>query len=86
MLQPYISAIDVRAKSVKAAAAMLENGNFQECLVARYTLGKAEFGEAIMDGNCNLTGLAANVMNTQIDPRPVLRKREFLENIVNRLI
>ena len=78
--------MDICARGIKAAAAMLEDGSLQENLIARYAGWEGEFGGAIMDGRHDLESLAAKVLDEQINPQPVSGKQEVLENIVNRFV
>jgi xylose isomerase len=78
--------MDICARGVKAAAAMLEDGSLQENLISRYAGWEGELGGAIMDGEHDLESLAAKVIDEQINPQPVSGKQEILENIVNRFI
>ena len=86
LLLAHVGAMDICARGVKAAAAILEDGSLQENLIARYAGWEGEFGAAIMDGGHNLESLAATVLSKQINPQPVSGKQEFLENIINRFV
>ena len=86
LLLAHVGAMDICARGVKAAAAMLEDGSLQENLISRYAGWEGELGGAIMDGEHDLESLAVKVIDEQINPQPVSGKQEILENIVNRFI
>ena len=86
MLMAHIGGMDVCARGLKAAAAMLEDGSLHENLVARYAGWEAQLGQDIMDGVYDLESLAAKVKDENINPAPVSGKQEILENIVNRFV
>ena len=86
LLLAHVGAMDICARGVRAAAAMLEDGSLQENLGARYAGWEAEFGVAIMDGVYDLESLTAKVAEGKINPQPVSGKQEFLENIVNKFV
>ena len=86
LLMAHIGGMDVCARGLKAAAAMLEDGSLHENLVARYAGWEAQLGQDIMDGVYDLESLAAKVKGEDINPAPVSGKQEVLENIVNRFV
>ncbi|MEK9924722.1 MAG: xylose isomerase, partial [Alphaproteobacteria bacterium] len=86
LLMAHIGGMDVCARGLKAAAAMLEDGSLHEILVARYAGWEAQLGQDIMDGVYDLESLAAKVRDENINPAPVSGKQEILENIVNRFV
>jgi xylose isomerase len=86
LLMAHIGGMDVCARGLKAAAAMLEDGSLHENLVARYAGWEAQLGQDIMDGVYDLESLAAKVKDENINPAPVSGKQEILENIVNRFV
>ena len=55
LLLAHVGAMDICARGIKAAAAMLEDGSLQENLIARYAGWEGEFGGAIMDGGHDLS-------------------------------
>ena len=86
LLLAHVGAMDICARGVKAAAAILEDGSLQDNLVARYAGWEGDFGGAIMNGGHDLESLATKVFDEQINPKPVSGKQEVLENIVNRFV
>jgi xylose isomerase len=86
LLMAHVGAMDVCARGLKAAAAMLEDGSLQKNLVARYAGWEGALGEAIMSGEYDLESLAAKVVTDGINPAPESGKQEKLENIVNRFV
>lgn len=86
LLLAHVGAMDVCARGLKGAAAMLEEGSLQDNLVSRYSGWEGEMGGAIMDGEYDLGTIAEKVTAEDINPKPVSGKQEILENIVNRFV
>lgn len=86
LLLAHVGAMDVCARGLRGAAAMLEEGSLQDNLVSRYSGWEGEMGGAIMDGEYDLGTIAEKVTAEDINPKPVSGKQEILENIVNRFV
>ena len=86
LLAAHAGAMDVCARAMKAAAAMLEDGALEDFIAARYAGWSEGLGAEIMEGRLGLDDLAARVLGEGINPRPVSGRQEMLENIVNRYV
>ncbi len=86
LLAAHAGAMDVCARGLKAAAAMLEDGALEAPLKARYAGWESALGTEIMRGALDLEALAARVEREAINPAPVSGRQERLENIVNRYL
>jgi xylose isomerase len=82
----HIGAIDTLARSLLAAAAMIENGRLEGLLEERYGGWAGELGQSILGGDETLETLHRAVADGEVDPRPVSGRQERLENIVNEAI
>jgi xylose isomerase len=82
----HIGGIDVLARSLLVAAAMLEQGVLENARDARYAKWKSERGQKIMAGNFSLDSLADEAHTDTEDPRPPSGRQEWLEGEVNRVI
>ena len=84
LLAAHVGGMDVCARGLKAAAAMLEDGSMEAALNERYAGWKSCLGTGILDGSHSLDSLAAHVEDSGLDPQPVSGRQEILEAIVNR--
>ncbi|WP_373353392.1 xylose isomerase [Pseudoroseicyclus sp. CXY001] len=74
----HVGAMDVCARGLKAAAAMLEDGKLEEARAARYAGWK---GAPWLD--MDLEAIAAKVAEDGLSPEPRSGRQERLENLVN---
>jgi xylose isomerase len=82
----HIGGIDTLARSLLVAAQLIEDGQLEEAIEARYSGWSGDLGEGILDGDIDLVGLAARVSSGELNPSPVSGRQEALENVVNRTI
>ncbi len=78
----HVGAMDVCARGLKAAHAMLEDGTLEELRAERYA-GWDAAGALLESG---LEGCFEHVMTKGINPEPKSGRQERLENIVNRFV
>ena len=86
LLTAHIGAMDVCARGLKAASAMLEDGGLEDALSKRYAGWSAQMGTDILNGKHTLESLASLVEDKAIEPQPVSGGQEKLEGIVNRFV
>ncbi|WP_193142606.1 MULTISPECIES: xylose isomerase [unclassified Meridianimarinicoccus] len=84
LVAAHAGAMDVCARGLKAAHAMLADGKLEEARAARYA-GWSEPDNAAML-NSDLDSITARVLAEGINPRPVSGRQEVLENLVNRYV
>jgi xylose isomerase len=80
----HIGGIDTLARSLLAAAAMIEDGTIERLRAERYAGWVGPLGRSILAGDVPLEVLATGVFAGEIDPRPVSGRQELLENVVNQ--
>ncbi|TJZ84643.1 xylose isomerase [Paracoccus hibiscisoli] len=80
----HVGAIDVCARGLKAAAAMLEDGGLERMRALRYAGWDRPEAQAMLDQP--LDRIAARVEERDLDPQPVSGGQERLENWVNRFV
>lgn len=78
----HIGGIDVVAKGLLNAAALIEDGRLDAIKAERYAGWQGEFGREVRARD--LAGIADLAVERAIDPRPRSGKQERIENIVNR--
>ncbi len=86
LIAAHVGAMDVCARGLKAAAAMLEDGKLERLRAARYAGWDSETGRKMLAGELGLDDLAAHVERENINPQPVSGRQERLENLVNRFV
>jgi xylose isomerase len=83
LIAAHVGAMDICARGLKAAAAMLEDGTLEARRRDRYAGWEAPEAEAMLhDGT--LDGIAERVLAEGINPQPRSGAQERLENLVNR--
>lgn len=81
LIAAHIGGMDICARGLKAAAAMLEDGQLEDLRDARYA---GWDGSDLLEGT--LDGIAERVARDNINPSPRSGRQEILENIVNRFV
>lgn len=84
LIAAHIGGMDVCARGLKAAAAMIEDGGLADALADRYA-GWDEDGAKAMLGS-DLEAIQARVLADKVEPQPRSGRQEILENYVNRFV
>ena len=84
LIAGHVGAMDVCARGLKAAAAMLEDGGLEAALEARYAGWSSDYGRGLLDRD--LADIAQDVISGKVDPQPRSGQQEILENYVNRFV
>ncbi len=84
LILAHVGAMDVCARGLKAAAAMLQDGRLEEARRARYAGWEQDAAQAMLGSD--LETIAARVEAEDINPQPRSGKHEKLENLVNRFV
>lgn len=84
LVAAHAGAMDVCARGLKAAAAMLEDGTLENMRNERYANWDTPTAKAMLKGN--LKEAAARVEDESLNPEPRSGRQEILENIVNRFV
>ena len=84
LIAAHIGGMDICARGLKAAAAMLEDGGLEDALAARYAGWETQEAKAMLESD--LGSIAARVLSTPIAPEPRSGRQEILENYVNRFV
>jgi xylose isomerase len=82
----HIGGMDVSARALLIAAAMIEDGGLAAKVKARYAGWDGELGREIRSGAQSLDTLADRALNRNVDTRPVSGRQEAFENLLNRFI
>ena len=84
LLVGHIGAMDICARGLKAAAAMLEDGGLETALKQRYADWQTQEAQNMLASDFDQ--ITARVLNEGINPEPKSGRQEVLENYVNRFV
>ncbi len=82
----HIGGMDVLARGLLNAAAMLEDGGLQAFVDERYAGWSSESGREILGGSVDLDALSERVLASGTEPKPKSGRQEMLENWVGRFV
>jgi xylose isomerase len=86
LLHAHVGGMDVCARGLLMAAAMIEDGVLAGVVSERYAGWETPEGRAILAGERSLADLAARVEQDGLEPKPRSGRQEYLENLVNRYL
>ena len=86
MFYGHIGGMDVTARALLIAEKMIADGRFEQARQDRYAGWKSSFGGDVMAGKLSLDAVAARVLQSNADTRPVSGRQENLENLLNSFI
>ncbi|NJM49760.1 MAG: xylose isomerase [Sphingomonadales bacterium] len=84
MFYAHVGGVDVLAKALLAAAAIIEDGTLDGFVEQRYAGWKEPFGQDILSGKSDLASVADYALNSNINPKQVSGRQEMLENLINK--
>lgn len=82
LFHAHVGGVDVLARALLAAAAMIEDGTLDAFVTDRYAGWNGGLGAEIMSGELTLVDVAARAEGD--GPPPRSGRQEYLENLVNR--
>ncbi|WP_300034934.1 xylose isomerase [uncultured Roseobacter sp.] len=85
LIASHAGAMDVCARGLKAAAAMLEDGGLEDARAARYAGWQSDQAQSWLTSE-SLESISAAVEQNGINPEPRSGRQEILENYVNRFV
>ena len=86
LLMAHVGGMDVCARGLKAAAAMIEDGTLDGFVDARYVGWQDAQAQEMLKGGQSLDDIVARVEAEGINPEPKSGRQEYLENVVNRFV
>lgn len=84
LIAAHAGAMDICARGLKAACAMIEDGSIERMREERYAGWETSNGQSLLKSD--LETIASDVEKNALDPKPRSGKQEILENIVNRFV
>ena len=82
----HIGGVDVLARGLLNAAAMIEGGELDTLVTDRYAGWNSDTGKALLASGSNLEAISDAAVAAKIDPKPRSGRQEYVENIVSRYI
>ena len=82
----HIGGVDILARSLLNAAAMIEGGELESLVTDRYAGWNSDAGKALLSASSNLEAISDAAVAAKIDPQPRSGRQEYVENIVSRYI
>lgn len=84
LIAGHVGGMDVCARGLKAAAAMIDDGGLEDSLAERYSGWDTKGAQLMLDSD--LDTIFASVLSGEIAPQPQSGRQERLENYVNRFV
>ena len=84
LVAAHVGAMDICARGLKAAAALLEDGCLDQALAARYGEWETEDAKSLL--NSDLSAITDLVLSRELEPHPTSGRQELLENLFNRFV
>ena len=85
LIAAHIGGMDICARGLKAAAAMIEDGGLEDALADRYAGWNTEAAKKMLAEE-SLNQITDRVLANDINPQPRSGRQEILENYVNRFV
>jgi xylose isomerase len=82
----HIGGVDILARSLLNAAAMIEGGELDAVITDRYAGWQSADAQAMLNGHSNLEAISDVAVAAGIDPHPRSGRQEYVENLVSRYI
>ena len=86
LFHAHIGGMDVCARALLVAAAMIEQGALAAAVQERYSGWQQPWGQDVLAGKVSLQDLSDHVLAADRDVQPVSGRQEALENLVNRYL
>lgn len=84
LIAGHVGGMDVCARGLKAAAAMLEDGGMEDALKDRYAGWETPEAQAML--NSDLETISNRVLSDNLNPEPRSGRQERLENYINKFV
>ncbi|WP_425077993.1 xylose isomerase [Ruegeria denitrificans] len=84
LIAAHVGGMDICARGLKAAAAMMEDGGLEQALADRYAGWNTPEAQAMLTSG--LDEITARVLAEDLNPKPRSGRQEILENYVNRFV
>jgi xylose isomerase len=82
----HIGGVDILARGLLNAAAMIEGGELAGCVKERYADWQGTDAQAMLSGKTTLEAISDAAVAAGVDPHPRSGRQEYVENLVSRYI
>jgi xylose isomerase len=82
----HIGGVDILARSLLNAAAMIEGGEMEAVIKDRYAGWQTADAKAMLTKGSSLAAISDAAVAAKIDPKPRSGRQEYVENLVSRYI
>lgn len=82
----HIGAIDLTARALLNAAALIEDGTLESFVENRYAGWKKGVGARMLSGDLDLAAMSDHALENNISPVRSSGRQEYLENVVTRFV
>jgi len=86
MFYGHVGGLDLLARTLLSAAALIENGGIDKFVEQRYAKWDGDLGKKIHAKDASLASISDAAVAGNINPRPQSGRQEMLENLVNRFV
>ena len=86
MFYGHVGGLDLLARTLLAAAALIENGGIDKFVSQRYSKWQGDAGQKIHAQGASLESISDAAVASNINPKPQSGRQEMLENLVNRFV
>ncbi len=86
MFYGHVGGLDLLARTLLSAAALIENGGIDKFVEQRYAKWDGELGKKIHAPGASLASISDEAVAKGINPKPQSGRQEMLENLVNRFV
>ncbi|OIQ33245.1 MAG: xylose isomerase [Alphaproteobacteria bacterium MedPE-SWcel] len=86
LLIAHVGGMDICARGLKAAAAMIEDGTMDDFVTDRYAGWQRPDAQEMLSGKLTLEDMVTKVEAGGLNPKPRSGRQEYLENVLNRFV
>lgn len=86
LLHGHVGGMDICARGLKAAVAMIEDGTLDTFVEDRYSGWNSAEAQKMLTGEYSLADIESYVEQADVNPDPKSGRQEYLENVVNRFV
>jgi xylose isomerase len=86
LVAAHVGGMDVLARGLLAAVAMIEDGRLPAMVAERYAGWERPEARAMLTPGATLDAIAERVQTEALEPRPKSGRQEMFENVVNRFV
>jgi xylose isomerase len=86
MFYGHVGGLDLLARTLLSAVALIENGGIDKFVEQRYAKWAGDAGQKIHAKGASLESISDAAVAANINPKPLSGRQEYLENLVNRFV